>query len=100
MPCLGLQALNGLSSLPEELFEDTIQETFVTKLSDGSQVELLPGGANKDVTFENVSEFVDLVIQARLDESKAQARAIRKGFNHVVPVGMLSLFSWCVAVRD
>lgn len=60
------------------------------------QVDLVPDGSNKAVTFANVGEYIDLVIKARLSESKAQARAIRKGFNHVVPVGMLSLFSWCV----
>ena len=57
-------------------------------------MDLVPDGGNKPVTFANVGEYIDLVVQARLNESKAQARAIRKGFNHVVPVGMLSLFSW------
>ena len=33
-------------------------------------------------------------MKTRLHESEAQARAIRKGFNDVVPLGMLSLFSW------
>ena len=30
--------LSGLRSLPEEIFADTVQESFVTKLSHGLQV--------------------------------------------------------------
>lgn len=59
-------------------------------------MELVPDGASKAVTAENVTQFVSLVTSTRLQESRAQTRAIRKGFNQVVPVGMLSLFSWCV----
>lgn len=62
-----------------------------------SQVELLPDGALKPVTHANVKEYVSMVLAARAGEARLQARAIRKGFNHVVPVGMLSLFSWCGA---
>jgi hypothetical protein len=62
------------------------------------QVELCPGGATKRLTHDNVEEYIAAVVAARLAESRAQARAVRVGFNNVVPVGMLSLFAWCVAV--
>jgi HECT-domain (ubiquitin-transferase) len=112
------QALNGLLSLPADIFDDTIQETFVTKLSDGTevwecysmnchlqelirhdnimQVEIIPQGRAVAVTFDNVKDYVENVTAVRLNESSQQISAIRKGFNHVVPVGMLSLFAWLV----
>ncbi len=61
-----------------------------------AQVELLPGGSDVSVTTASLDEFVRLSISARVLESKQQAEAIRQGFNHVVPMKMLSLFSWCV----
>lgn len=91
---LCLQALNEIRNIKEADFKDTIQDTFTTHLSDRSVVELCPGGRDIPVTFENRHQYCDLVLQARLEEGKLQARALRKGFNQVVPMGMLSLFSW------
>ena len=34
------------------MFADLIQETFVTCLSDGSEVELIPGGRKIPVTYK------------------------------------------------
>ena len=91
---LCLQALDVLRKATREDFEDMTGETFTTILSDGSRVELMEGGTAVPVTFANRHEFVEAVVKTRLHESEAQARAIRKGFNDVVPLGMLSLFSW------
>ena len=89
-----LQALNSLTALPADIFADSVEQCFVTSLSDGTQVEVIPGGSSVPVTHENVSSYVAAVVRARLEESKPLARAIAKGFNHVVPLSMLSLFSW------
>ena len=40
----------------------------------GSEVELKPGGHAIHLTAANAHEYVDLVIQARLNESKRQVR--------------------------
>jgi hypothetical protein len=53
----------------KENFEDFFDETFTTYLSNGEQVELLENGKNKRVTFENRLDYVELVVQRRLEES-------------------------------
>ena len=91
---LCLQALEVFKKATRAEFEDMTGETFTTILSDGTRVDLVEGGAAVPVTFANKDKFVELVVKTRLAESTAQARAMRKGFNEVVPLGMLSLFSW------
>lgn len=79
------------------------------------QVELKDNGAELPVTYDTRTEFADLVLKARLNEAEQQIASLRKGtsmhcasvflpppsqalcltgLNAVVPVGMLSLFSW------
>ncbi|CAE7904906.1 HERC1 [Symbiodinium sp. KB8] len=87
------QALGSMANMSETDFAE-LEDTFTTKLSDGSEVELKPGGRSIPVTYETRTEFIARVISARLSESRAQAAAIRRGFNQVVPLGMLSLFAW------
>jgi hypothetical protein len=71
---LCVQACKGLRSLDAASFESHVVDTFVTRLSDGSEVELKAGGRSVAVTPENVSEFVELVLAARLNEGSAQVR--------------------------
>ena len=40
------------------------------------------------------TEWAELVEKARLDESKKQAEALRKGLSIVVPEGLLNLLTW------
>ena len=75
-------------------FADVIFETFVTQLSDGSDVALIPGGVDVDVTFRNRLEFCDAVLQARLHESQHQCDAILQGLSYLVPQRVLTLFTW------
>lgn len=91
---LCVQACQGMLTLDPALFESTVQETFTTRLSDGSEVELKPNGRNVAVTADNAGEFVDLVVRTRLAEGNVQALAIRKGLEMVVPLSYLSLFQW------
>lgn len=90
---LCVQALQGFRTLTaEEIVE--AKQTFTTQLTGGTEVELIPGGSEQFVSPEDVGRFTELVIATRLGESARQCRAIRKGFNTVVPLGMLSLFGW------
>jgi len=75
-------------------FNDIIQEKFVTCLSDGSEVELLNGGKSMMVTFAKRVEWAELVEKIRLNESKKQAEALRKGLCLIVPEGLLNLLTW------
>jgi len=64
-------------------------ETFTTYLSNGKSVELCPGGADKAVTHENYKEFIELLIQARLNESSRQMEWLREGVQYVIPLSVL-----------
>jgi hypothetical protein len=51
-----VQTLNRLRNIDQEgvdedLFEDVVFETFTTLSTDGRDVELIPNGAEKDVTY-------------------------------------------------
>ena len=78
----------------EEVDSMPLGEFFVTTLSDGTPIELLPGGRTIPVTFANRNEWAELVIKARLYESRRQVEAIRRGLSAVVPVKLLPLLNW------
>lgn len=83
---------NGIS---EEDFSQSINiEKFTTILSDGTEVALKPDGENIQVTFSNRLEYARLVELARLREGDRQTMAIRRGLGVVLPLGVLSLFTW------
>lgn len=71
-----------------------IQENFITCLSDGTEVELIPNGRSFRVTFDKREEYAILVENIRLNEMKKQAEALRKGLTLVVPEGLLNLLTW------
>jgi len=91
---LCVQALEHIQQLPKGKLEQLVLQKFTTQLSDNSEVELKKDGKSFTVTYENRKEFQDLSIKMRLDEANKQIKAIRKGLNAVVPLRMLSLFSW------
>ena len=76
------------------VFAEAIGDRFVALLSDGSQRELLPGGAQLAVTFARRGDYVERVLEARLHESDLQIRAIQRGLQRVVPLPLLSILSW------
>ena len=74
---------------------DVLFETFTLSLA-GEEVELVPGGADRDVTDENKLEYVQLVLDRRLGRTGATAQAIsimRDGLNEIVPRGLFREFS-------
>ena len=75
-------------------FADVIFETFTTRLSDGTAVELLAGGEEVPVTWENRAEYCDAVAQARLGEAQRQCDALLQGLSYMVPQRLLALFTW------
>jgi len=91
-----LEKLRGIEQegIDAETFGDVIFETFSTHLSDGTQVELWPSGANSSVTFENRCQYCDLVTEARLNESQRQCDALLQGLSYIAPQRLLSLFTW------
>jgi hypothetical protein len=69
-------------------------EKFVTKDSSGKDVELVPGGKDLSVTFENCGKYADLMLKARLGECDKAIARIREGISVVVQIDLLNLFSW------
>lgn len=63
-----------MENMDKETFEFRFGEELVytTLLTDGQMVELIPGGSNVAVRYEDRSEFIRLVQKARLEESKQQ----------------------------
>ncbi len=55
-----LDLLRNIRSSPE-VFASSFFETFTTTTSDDRTVELLPGGAQTDVTYESRAQYCDLV---------------------------------------
>ncbi|KAG5186945.1 hypothetical protein JKP88DRAFT_257310 [Tribonema minus] len=88
------KAADGTPSLTEDVFADAVLETFTAIALDGREVELRPGGRDEPVTWANRLDYATLVEQQRLNESKQQAEAVRAGLAMVVPLAVLSLFTW------
>ncbi|CAM9179434.1 unnamed protein product, partial [Hapterophycus canaliculatus] len=53
-----------------------------------------PGGADREVTQENVLEFADMVEVFKMREYWEPVEAIRQGLASVIPIEHLRLFSW------
>jgi hypothetical protein len=62
--------------------------------TDGMEHEVCPDGKDIAVTFENRLDYCNKVIAYRLHEFDAQASAIKRGLEEVVPLHLLQLFSW------
>lgn len=60
-------------------FGDVFGASFVTALSDGREVELCPGGAERRVSLDNRAEYVALSLARRMEESADAARAVVGG---------------------
>lgn len=72
--CHQVNLLDAMETMDRETFEFRFGEELVytTILSDGQMVDLIPGGSNVAVRYEDRGEFICLVQKARLEESKQQ----------------------------
>lgn len=88
--------LEGIENMDQETFDFRFGEELVytTLLSDGQMMELIPGGSNVAVRYEDRCEFIRLVQKARLEESKQQIAAMQAGLLKVVPQAVLDLLTW------
>jgi hypothetical protein len=75
----------GMRPLTESEFLD-LRYTWTTYLSDGqTRVELLAGGRDRPVGFEERWRYAEAVLRARLDESRMALTAIADGMEAIVP---------------
>jgi len=82
------------SVITQEEFKEYIDATFVVVGSDMKQHELIPGGENIPVTWNNRSEFISSLLLYRKHEFRVQCQAIRAGLSQVVPISLLSILTW------
>lgn len=75
-------------------FDDVMDETFTTYLSDKTKVELCPGGSDKKVTHANHAEYIDLILKVRLNEGQKQINWIKDGISKVIPLTIFSFLDW------
>ncbi|TKS79447.1 E3 ubiquitin-protein ligase HECTD3 [Collichthys lucidus] len=88
--------LDAMENMDQETFEFRFGEELVytTLLSDGQMADLIPGGSNVAVRYEDRKEFIRLVQKVRLEESKQQIAAMQAGLLKVVPQAVLDLLTW------
>ena len=80
--------------LTPENFEMAYDEKFAAKDSSGREVELVPGGKDLTVTYDNCGQYADLMAKMRLSESDKAIQKIRQGISAVIQIDLLNLFSW------
>ena len=78
-----------------DTFSAVFPDLFFTTIdpSGSSEVEVVPGGAQRAVTFENRGEYVDAVMRYKIHEYDVQVRAVRAGLATIVPLHTLSLLT-------
>lgn len=89
-----MRNVDSQGGITADTFSALFFEKFTCVTTDDRTVELLPDGEQKDVTFENRLEYCDLVERYRLHEFDQQAQAVRRGLATIVPMRLLSLFTW------
>jgi len=83
-----------LQGVNKQSFNDIFFEAFTTRSSSGEVVLLTEGGEFISVTWDNRSEYADLVEKYRLHEFKTQLDAILKGIYAILPQNILNIFTW------
>jgi hypothetical protein len=79
---------------PAAYFSERITDRFTVVCSDGTTVDLVPGGAEREVTLESASEYLRLLERARLREARRAVAAVRRGLSSIVPVQLLAVYTW------
>eukprot|EP00501_MAST-03F_sp_TOSAG23-6_P000758 GSMAST32.ASY1.ANO1.786.1 assembled CDS len=75
-------------------FQKTLQLNHVVINNNGIEVPLFRGGENTPVTYDSRLKYISLCEEYRLEEIRPQALAMRAGLSTIVPISLLSLWSW------
>jgi len=90
-----IQALLNKKSITQDAFDSVMAERkFEVYGSDQVVYPLIPGGHTTPITFHNARLFCDALTKYRLSEFANQCEAMRRGLSTVVPLGLLSMFTW------
>ncbi|CCO26119.1 hypothetical protein BN14_00136 [Rhizoctonia solani AG-1 IB] len=86
----------GMTWMLENDITDVIDETFTTveeRFGELVTIELRPGGADVEVTEDNKKEYVDAVIEYRIQKRvKEQFDAFMAGFSELIPQELINVF--------
>ncbi|KAG9018720.1 hypothetical protein FRB90_010334 [Tulasnella sp. 427] len=86
----------GMTWMLENDITDIIDETFTTtedRFGEMVTIDLKPGGADVPVTEENKKDYVDCVIEYRIQKRvKEQFDAFMSGFNELIPQELINVF--------
>eukprot|EP00656_Telonema_subtile_P044788 TRINITY_DN5103_c0_g1_i1.p1 TRINITY_DN5103_c0_g1~~TRINITY_DN5103_c0_g1_i1.p1 ORF type:complete len:267 (-),score=65.96 TRINITY_DN5103_c0_g1_i1:6-806(-) len=89
-----MKTLSAMKDADYDNFEDIFDYVFAIEGPDGSVVEeLVPGGADIQVTNENKKEFMKLQANWVLKSWAPQLDALRSGMNRVIPPEVLAPFN-------
>ncbi len=90
--------IDSIETMSRERFEESFEGAmkFTTVLSDGETVPLMPGGGGGEelVTYDNRAEYCKMVKERRMNETKPQIDAVRRGLVSVIPTELLDLITW------
>lgn len=84
-----LEMVEAADGLDETSFGEVFYETFQTVLSDGTTVELCPGGASKALSYANRAEYARLAIAAHIHAYDVQIAALQDGLASIVPLAVI-----------
>jgi len=85
-----LEQINFLKNeIDQETFENSLNKTYCIELTDNSLFELIQGGNEKKVNFDDRFTYMKLLIKARLTESDTQIAAIKRGLCKIVPYSLI-----------
>ena len=98
MDLYSVQAIKELEktkkAISEEMFDSYGSDTMTTRLSNGEEVELVPGGMEKVLKHKDIDEFIKMTLETRFKEGEKQMQAIRKGFEIIFPTTVMGILTW------
>jgi len=92
-----IKAMASQPGISDSVFDSQMADANVRfEVYDSAQIscDLIPGGKNISVTWENKQFFSEALLKYRLTEFEQQCEAIRRGMCTVVPQQLLSLYTW------
>lgn len=85
-------------NMTQQQFESQLASSgdivFQVPANDGSMHELVPNGASIRLTWQNRALFAQQLRRFRYEEFVPQCQAMRRGLAQVVPIALLSIFTW------
>lgn len=70
-----------------------VEQYGLTFTLPGTDIELVPGGKDREVVLDNAQDWVDLMLHQTFHETiKLQVSAFKKGFNSIFPISSLAPF--------